>query len=155
MTIADSNSKREALLSTLLLELVEILRDRQGDTWTAIAKVATEKSATIAIDDVRLFLQLDQNLAIAISEADSEASNDFESNSITLRNIMFGRSSLEKAVAAGKIFIRASFGDLLKIRAVVAAVLADTAGEPRLANLWERFDREWTSPNYSIHGSTD
>jgi hypothetical protein len=56
---------------------------------------------------------------------------------------MFGRSSLDKSVASGKIFIRASFGDLLKIRAVVSAVLADTANEPRLQNLWERFDREW------------
>jgi hypothetical protein len=56
---------------------------------------------------------------------------------------MFGRTSLDKSVASGKIFIRASFGNLLKIRTVVAAVLADTASEPRLQSLWERFEREW------------
>ncbi|OIP77654.1 MAG: hypothetical protein AUK48_03600 [Oscillatoriales cyanobacterium CG2_30_44_21] len=143
MTTSDSISTKETFLSSLLLELIEILRDRQGETWTAIAQIATGKSATIAIDDTRLFLQVDQDLAVTVSEAEADAINDFESNGITLKNVIFGRSSLDKSVASGKIFIRASFGDLLKIRSIVASVLADTANEPRLASLWERFDQEW------------
>ncbi|NMF58759.1 hypothetical protein [Pseudanabaena yagii] len=143
MTI--SLSSRAELLSKLILELIEVLRDRQGDTWAAITRVASGKSATIAIDDTRLYLQAEngQELSLQITTADPEANNSFESTGEALRNVMFGRSSLDKAVASGKIFIRASFGDLLKIRAVVSAVLADTANEPRLQNLWERFDREW------------
>lgn len=143
MTI--SLSSRAELLSKLILELIEVLRDRQGDTWAAITRVASGKSATIAIDDTRLYLQAEdgEELNLQITTADPEANNSFESTGEALRNVMFGRSSLDKAVASGKIFIRASFGDLLKIRAVVSAVLADTANEPRLQNLWERFDREW------------
>ncbi len=143
MTI--SLSSRAELLSKLILELIEVLRDRQGDTWAAITRVASGKSATIAIDDIRLYLQVDEGeeLNLQITPADPEANNSFESTGEALRNVMFGRSSLDKAVASGKIFIRASFGDLLKIRAVVSAVLADTTNEPRLQNLWERFDREW------------
>lgn len=140
---ANSTSTKEAFLSSLLLELIEILRDRQGDTWNAIAQIATGKSATIAIDDTRLFLQVNQDLAVTVSKAEADTSNDFESNGITLKNVIFGRTSLDKSVASGKIFIRASFGDLLKIRSIVASVLADTADEPRLVSLWQRFDQEW------------
>jgi hypothetical protein len=56
---------------------------------------------------------------------------------------MFGRSSLDKSVASGKIFIGASFGDLLKIRAVVTSVLEETQIEPRLLYLWTKFERGW------------
>jgi hypothetical protein len=142
MTIAPP---RNELLSELLLELIEILRDRQGETWTAIIRAAASKSATIAIDDTRLYLQAEggQELQLKIAAADPEANNSFESTGETLCDVMFGRASLDKSVASGKIFIRASFSNLLKIRTVVAAVLADTASEPRLLSLWERFEREW------------
>ncbi|MFZ4555827.1 MAG: hypothetical protein ACOYN8_05545 [Pseudanabaena sp.] len=142
MTIAPP---RNELLSELLLELIGILRDRQGDTWAAIIRASAGKSATIAIDDTRLYLQAEggQELQLKISAADPEANNSFESTGKTLCDVMFGRTSLDKSVASGKIFIRASFGNLLKIRTVVAAVLADTASEPRLQSLWERFEREW------------
>ena len=142
MTIAPP---RNELLSELLLELIGILRDRQGDTWAAIIRASAGKSATIAIDDTRLYLQAEggQELQLKISAADPEANNSFESTGETLCDVMFGRTSLDKSVASGKIFIRASFGNLLKIRTVVAAVLADTASEPRLQSLWERFEREW------------
>ncbi|WP_271254860.1 hypothetical protein [Pseudanabaena sp. Chao 1811] len=143
MTI--SSSSRMEILSDLMSELIEILRDRQGDTWAAIVRIASGKSATIAIDDTRLYLQAEggQDLKITITEAEPEANNSFESTGEALRDVMFGRSSLDKAVASGKIFIRAGFGDLLKIRAVVASVLTDATNEPRLQNLWERFEREW------------
>ncbi|HBC42863.1 MAG TPA: hypothetical protein DCZ88_13480 [Pseudanabaena sp.] len=143
MTI--SLSSRAELLSNLILELLEILRDRQGDTWAAITRLASSKSATIAIDDTRLYVQAegDRQLNLKVAAADPEVDNSFESTGEALRNVMFGRFSLDKSVASGKIFIRANFGDLLKIRTVVSAVLADTDNEPRLQQLWERFDREW------------
>lgn len=143
MTI--SSSSRSELLSHLLLELLEILRDRQGDTWAAIIRIASNKSATIAIDDTRIYVKAEggQELNVLINVADPEVSNSFESTGEALRDVMFGRTSLDKAVASGKIFIRASFGDLLKIRSVVTAVLEDSQNEPRLQQLWEKFDREW------------
>ena len=143
MTI--SSSSRADLLSDMLLELVEILRDRQGDTWDAIVRVASGKSATIAIDDTRIYLQAEggQELYLKISAADPGVDNAFESTGEALSNVMFGRESLDKSVASGKIFIRASFGNLLKIRSVVAAVLADSSTEPRLQSLWERFENAW------------
>ncbi|PZV14036.1 MAG: hypothetical protein DCF20_14065 [Pseudanabaena sp.] len=145
MTIPASPSSKSELLSSMLLELIEILRDRQGDTWSSIINIASGKSATIAIDDARIHLQAEggQELQITVSTAEPDAINDFESTGIALRKIMFGKSTLEKSVASGKIFIRASFGDLLKIRSVVASVLADTEIDQRLLSLWNRFDREW------------
>jgi hypothetical protein len=143
--MSDSLSPRAAMLSSMLLELIEILRDRQGETWAAIVRVASGKSATIAIDEARIHVQVEgrQELQITISEAEPDAVNDFESTGLALRNIMFGKSTLEKSVASGKIFIRASFGDLLKIRSIVTAVLLDTEIDPRLLSLWGRFDQEW------------
>lgn len=145
MTIPASPSSKSELLSSMLLELIEILRDRQGDTWSSIINIASGKSATIAIDDARIHVQAEggQELQITVSTAEPDAINDFESTGIALRKIMFGKSTLEKSVASGKIFIRASFGDLLKIRSVVASVLADTEIDQRLLSLWNRFDREW------------
>ncbi|WP_201323789.1 hypothetical protein [Pseudanabaena sp. lw0831] len=141
----DSPSPRAELLSSMLLELIEILRDRQGSTWLAIVRIASGNSATIAIDEARIHLHASggQELQITISTAETDALNDFESTGIVLRNVMFGRSTLEKAVASGKIFIRASFGELLKIRSIVSSVLLDTEVDPRLLRLWTRFDREW------------
>ena len=143
--MSDSLSPRAAMLSSMLLELIEILRDRQGETWAAIVRVASGKSATIAIDEARIHVQVEggQELQITIFEAEPDAVNDFESTGLALRNIMFGKSTLEKSVASGKIFIRASFGDLLKIRSIVTAVLLDTEIDPRLLSLWGKFDQEW------------
>ncbi len=145
MTMTDSPLPRAELLSSMLLELIEILRDRQGDTWSAIIRIASGKSATIAIDDTRIHVHVadDQELQITIADAEPDALNDFESTGLALRNIMFGKSTLEKAVASSKIFIRASFGDLLKIRSIVQSVLLDTEVEPRLLRLWTKFDQEW------------
>lgn len=145
MTIPDSSSSRSNLLAEILLELIEILRDRQGDTWTAIISAASGKSANISVNDTRLHLQAEggQDLQLKINLAQPDEDNAFESTGETLQNVMFGRVSLDKSVASGKIFIRASFGNLLKIRTVVASVLADTPTEPRLQALWERFEREW------------
>jgi len=143
MTI--SSSSRADLLSDMLLELVEILRDRQGDTWAAIIRAASGKSATIAIDDTRIHIQAEsgQELHLKISTADLDLDNAFESTGDALSDVMFGRESLDKSVASGKIFIRASFSNLLKIRSVVASVLTDSSTEPRLQSLWERFENSW------------
>ncbi len=145
MTMPESPSLRAEMLSSMLLELIEILRDRQGDTWSAIVRIASGNSATIAIDDTRIHVQVtgDQELQITIAAAEPDAINDFESTGMALRNIMFGKSTLEKAVASSKIFIRASFGDLLKIRAIVTSVLIDAEVEPRLLSLWTKFDQQW------------
>jgi hypothetical protein len=145
MTIPEAPSLRSELLSSMLLELIEILRDRQGDTWSAIVRIASGNSATIAIDDVRIHLAAEggQELQITISTAELGTLNDFESTGLVLRNIMFGKSTLEKAVASSKIFIRASFSDLLKIRSIVTSVLIDTQVDPRLLSLWTKFDQEW------------
>jgi len=143
MTI--SSSSRADLLSDMLLELVEILRDRQGDTWAAIIRAASGKSATIAINDTRIHIQAEsgQELHLKISTADLDLDNAFESTGEALSDVMFGRESLDKSVASGKIFIRASFSNLLKIRSVVASVLTDSSTEPRLQSLWERFENSW------------
>ncbi len=138
-------SERFQLLSSLLLELIEILRDRQGDTWTAIAKIAAHRSATIAIDDTRLYVQVADSpeLEVQIQAAEPDAENSFETTGDTLRDIMFQRSSLEKSVASGKVLIRTNFSNLWKIRAVVAAVLMDAEVEPRLTEVWQKFDQNW------------
>ena len=138
-------SPRFELLSSLLLELIAILRDRQGDTWTAIAKIAAHRAATIAIDDTRLYIQVagSPELEVQIQMADPDGENSFETTGEALRDILFGRSSLEKSVASGKVFIRANFSNLLKIRAIVASVLLDTEVEPRLLEVWQKFDLNW------------
>ena len=129
----------------MLLELIEILRDRQGDTWAKIVHIAANKSATIAIDDTSIYVQVEgeQDLQIKISIPETDAVNSFESTGLALRKIMFGKSTLEKSVASGKIFVRAGFGDMLKIRAIVNAVLIDAKVDSRLQNLWQKFDRQW------------
>jgi len=140
-----SASSRLDLLSSMLLELIEILRDRQGETWASIVRIAANKSATIAIDDTRIYVQVEgeQDLKIQITAATPDAINSFESTSQALRNIMFGKSTIERSVASGKIFIRVGFGDLLKIRAIVTAVLLDAEVDYRLKKLWKKFDQEW------------
>ncbi len=145
MPISSTIPSRSSLLSEMLLELIEILRDRQGNTWNAIVRIASGKSATIAIDDTRIHLQVDggEALEIKFSIPEPDANSAFESTGKTLSDVMFGRTSLDKSVASGKICIYASIGDLLKIRSIVAAVLADAQTEPRLQSLWRKFDREW------------
>jgi hypothetical protein len=129
----------------MLLELIEILRQQNGETWQAIIRIAANKSAAIAIDDTRIYVQVagEQNLQITISEAEVDMTNSFESSGQTLAKIMFGKSTIEKSVASGKIFINTSFGDLLKIRAIVTSVLLDAKVNIKLQELWIKFDQEW------------
>ncbi|MEI6064297.1 MAG: hypothetical protein WCQ26_06870 [Pseudanabaena sp. ELA748] len=143
--MTDPAPSRVDVLSSMLLELIEILRDRQGDTWEKIVRIAANKSATIAIDDTRIYVQVEgeQDLQIKISVPEPDAVNSFESTGLAIRKIMFGKSTLEKSVASGKIFVSAGFADLLKIRAIVTAVLQDTETDDRLQNLWEKFDQQW------------
>jgi hypothetical protein len=138
-------STRFQLLSSLLLELIAILRDRQGDTWAAIAKIAANRSASIAVDDARIQIQVggSPDLEVQIQAAAPDAENSFEATGDALRDIMFGRSSLEKSVASGKVCIHTNFSNLWKIRAVVAAVLVDAETDPNILEIWQKFDQNW------------
>lgn len=143
MSISIHDSRFD-LLSSLLLDLIDILRDRQGDTWSAIALIAANKSATIAIDDIGILLRVGDAPTLPMHiEIASSTDYSFECSGAVLQEIMFGRMSLERAVASGKVLIRAGFGDLLKIRKIVASVLLDVDTDVRLLNLWQRFSREW------------
>ena len=74
MITTDSPSLRAEMLSSLLLELIEILRDRKGDTWLAIVRIASGNSATIAIDEARIHVHAEgeQELAHCLEQAKAE-----------------------------------------------------------------------------------
>ncbi len=143
-----SNERREQL-ATWILNLVEILRAKGGATWRMLVASVSGKTAAIALDGIGLRLRASggNELQVTVEPlAESEPLN-FRSDAETLRESIAGRLSLEAAVTAGNIYVRADLDDVMRMHALALEILADGAVNPQLQRLWEEFDETWARPS--------
>lgn len=143
-----SNERREQL-ATWILNLVEILRAKGGSTWRMLVASVSEKTAAIALDGIGLRLRASggNELRVTVEPlAESEPLN-FHSDAETLRDAIAGRLSLDAAVIAGNIYLRADLKDVMNVHALTLEILAESAVNPQLQRLWEEFDETWARPS--------
>ncbi|MEI6429560.1 MAG: hypothetical protein WCO45_14440 [Pseudanabaena sp. ELA607] len=139
-------------LASWLNDLAIVLRQRQGNQtdqlWQTIANYAAGHTVIIAIDDIHLSMTASTDpadLSIIITPAPHDDAPNFISDSQTLKDVMAGHKSLDRAVGAGKIQILAPLPDLMKIRKLVKQVLAIANTEPALQVLWLDFSTHFAA----------
>ncbi len=109
-------------------------------------------SVVIAIDDMYLHLaasddptNLNVVIDVVIHPTDHGIEPSFISDSQTLKDVMAGHKSLDRAVGAGKIQILAPLPDLMKIRKLVKQVLAAANTNKGLQALWLDFAEHFSA----------
>lgn len=136
-------------LALWLNRLVEILRHQGGTTWETLARTVAGKTAAIEIDGIRLRLTAGpgEPLSVEIDPIESAEAVNFRSEAETLRDLIAGRLTLDKAVATGQIHLRGTLSELLGIYKLTMDIVADSAINPELQRLWEEFDDGWFRPD--------
>jgi hypothetical protein len=142
-----TNSTRECQeqLAKWLRRLVETLRLQGGETWKALVQIVSGKTAAIAFDGTLLQISAEggDRLQLCFEYAVSPDSINFRSDADTLWEIVAGRLTVDGAVANGRIYARNNLDELLGIYEVVMRILADSATNPQLQELWMEFDESW------------
>jgi len=142
-------NNRHQQLAQWLNRLVEILRLQGGSTWRTLVSTVSGKKAIVELDDVRLQLQASESepLQVRIEYPVESKFVNFRSDAETLRDVIAGCLILDRAIATGKIYVRGSILDLLKIHQLVMEIIADSPINPQLQALWNEFDRQWLRPS--------
>ncbi|MCL2927185.1 MAG: hypothetical protein MGG37_03890 [Trichodesmium sp. MAG_R01] len=137
--------ERQEQLARWLNLLVETLRLQGGPTWEALLKIVSEKTVAIALDDIPLQVSAEggDTLQLRFEYAVPSQSINFRSDADTLRDIVSGRLTLDGALANTRIYACHNFEELLGIHEVVTRILADSASNSRLQELWMEFDSSW------------
>lgn len=145
--MVNSSSHPSDLLAQWLHNLIEILRLQEGSTWRDLVLTVAGKSAVIEVDGIQLQLRAESGdrLEVYIESVQQQLIN-FRSEAETLRDIMSGLLTVDGAVTTGKIYLRGDVNDLLGIYKVAIGILADSAVNPQLQQLWEEFERLWQRP---------
>jgi hypothetical protein len=140
--------ERHSQLAQWLHRLVEILRTQGGSTWKALVQTVSGKTAVIDLDGIpcRLLADGGEQLQVESEYPLELESVNFRSEAETLRDVIAGRLTIDKAVVAEKIYLRGSLQDLLGIHQVVMEILAESAINPQLRHLWTEFDELWSRP---------
>ncbi len=139
--------ERQEQLARWLRLLVETLRLQGGPTWEALVKTVSGKTAAIALDESPLQVSAEGGdaLKLRFEYAVPPHSINFRSDGDTLRDIVAGRLTLDGAVVNARIYARHNFEELLGMHEVVTRILADSATNPLLQELWLEFDSSWPS----------
>ena len=138
-------------LAAWLRRLIEILRFQGGGTWQALVQIVSGKTAAIALDGIPLGVSASapqkstDNLELFFDYEVSPEEVNFRSDADTLRDIVAGRLTLDGATINGRVYARNDLDDLLGIYEVVMRILADSATNPELQELWMEFDESWQS----------
>ncbi len=144
-----SNSPRDRadLLAQLFYRLIEILRVQQGSTWRNLGLAAAGKTSIIELDGIQLQLRAEggNDLQIYITPVQEQVIN-FRSDTETLRDIMAGLLTIDGAVINGKIYVSANLQELIDMYSIGLEILADSAINPQLQQLWKEFDQTWSGP---------
>lgn len=144
-----TNSTRECQeqLAKWLRCLVETLRLQGGETWKVLVQFGSGKTVVIALDSTILQVTFEggERLQLYFEYAVSPDLINFRSDADTFRDIVAGKLTVDGAVANGRIYARNRLDELLSIYEVVMRILADSATNFQLQELWMEFDESWPS----------
>jgi hypothetical protein len=134
------------LLAHLLHRLVELLRRRDGFTWRLLVRATAGRTGYIDLDGHRLALRVDPGppYALTVEPApDGSAPLHFRARGAVILDILDGRTTLDRALDDGRIFVRAPLPDLLNVYLLVMNILADTPADAGLRGLYQEWERLW------------
>jgi hypothetical protein len=137
-----------------LQTLVSIVKEEEPYTLTVLLDAAPGNRAVFSIDGVGVWVRMEATAPFNVSygAADDGEAVNFECTTETLRRILAGQETLDRAIASGKILVQAPLDNLLAMHRLVMSILADSPLSRRLHLLWLEFDRMWhpATPTPSI-----
>lgn len=139
-------------LEELLQRLVDVLRLEQGYTWDLFVRITHGRSAVIEFDGFRLHLEGRGADAyeLVTSPGNSTAPPNFRTDASTVRDLIAGQVTLDRALTSGSVFVRGSLEDLLAMYQLVMNVLADAPRSAALRRLFHEFDATWPSDDPAV-----
>ncbi|NEN89754.1 MAG: hypothetical protein F6K48_12905 [Okeania sp. SIO3H1] len=143
--MTNTSTERQKQLATWLRRLIETLRLQGGETWKTLVHIVSGKTVTIAIDDTILQVSAEggELLQLNFKYVAPPNSIDFCCDVRTFRDIVAGKLTMDGGLANGRIYARRGFDELLGIYEVVTRILADSATNSQLQELWMEFDQSW------------
>jgi hypothetical protein len=107
--------------------------------------VAPGKRGVFTIDGIGIWVLLEESPPWCISYGALTHPEEphFASSSETLRRIVAGMETLDKAIETGGVYVRGNLADLLGMHRLVMSILADSPLSRRIFLLWLEFERLW------------
>lgn len=143
----NTSRERQEQLATWLHRLTETLRLQGGETWKALVQIVSGKTAIIALDGTTLQVSAEGGdcFQLCFDYVSSAELINFSSDADTLRDLVAGRLTVDGALANGRIYACNNLDGLLGIYEVVMRILADSATNQQLQELWMEFDQSWSA----------
>lgn len=147
--LSTSSSER---LADFLQRFVDVVRKEEGFTWDLLVRSTSGRVATIDFDGCRLRLEADEGdvYRLVTSSADQDAPLNFRTDAATVRDLIAGQETLDRALVSGRIFVRGSLDDLLSMYQVVMNVLADAPRNAALRRLFHEFETTWPGDTMEV-----
>lgn len=131
-------------LAGLLYKLVDVLRAEDGFTWQLLVRITTGRVGLMAFDDVHLRLEGVDGDAYSLDVQPGESGPlNLRTDPATVRDIVAGRLTLDRALVEGRVFVRGDLDDLRAVYQLALSILADGPRVPALRRLYESFDATW------------
>ena len=140
-------------LCSLVERLIKILQFENTYAYQLLIKVTSSKSAVIQLDNCLLKIKGNNTEPYTIIFT-KEVKNDlvnFKTTSRTLRKILSGQSTLDKAIADHELYICASFEDIMNIYKLTMCLLVDASLSSHLRNLWNEFILSWNENKIELN----
>ncbi len=146
----------EESLIYLLEKLVEVIRYENGYAWELMRAITLDKSAVIQLDRIKVHIRANatNGYTFIARTAKPEETIHFSTAALTLRKVLAGMSTIDKAIADGSFFIRSSFENSLNMYKLTICLLSEASVNPSLRRLWEEFLRVWDAEKQPLHLSS-
>ncbi|MDY6783263.1 MAG: hypothetical protein SW833_12090 [Cyanobacteriota bacterium] len=143
--MTDRTRERQEQLAQWLCRLIEALRRPGEETWEALVQLLAGKVTAIALDGITLLIKAvgGDRLQLLFEYGVPSEAVEFRTDADTLRKIIAGQLTVDGAVVDGRIYARNDLDELLSVYEVVVRILADSATNAQLQELWMAFDEAW------------
>ncbi len=154
----NTSTDYETLLRQLIEELVAEIRYANGFLFALLKEATVGKEAVMELDGIRLHLSADSagDYTLQLRRPLPGEAPTFISSGDVLRDIVDGALTLDRALAANRVYVRGPLADLLGIYRLTIGLLAEGPVDPHLRRLWTTFDEAWiTSRTFDAMLSLD
>lgn len=132
-------------LADFLHRFVDVIRRDSGYTWDLLVRTTKGRVGTIEFDGHRLQLGTEgaDDYHLVTSAAEPDAPLNFRTDAATVRDLIAGQETLDRALVSGRVFVRGSLDDLLSMYQLVMNVLADAPRNAAIRRLFHEFEATW------------
>jgi hypothetical protein len=141
-------------LAYLIERLIRVIRYDNENAYRLLKKVTLGKSAVIQLDESRIMIQAqssnNEEYFVISQTKDQTSAPVFLTTATTLKRIMAGATTIDKAIADHEIYLQGCFEDVIDIYRLSLYLLSDGPRNPNLQKLWEFFCETWNPERNAV-----